>query len=452
MASKKDIPKLGLWIVTALVAGNMIGSGIFLLPSALAHFGSIGILAWVFTAFGAMLLALVFAQLSRLVPKVGGPYAYCREGFGNCVGFLVAYNYWIAVWVGNAAIVVAFTGYLSVFWPILGTDNYDAFAVSFVVLWFITALNVFGLRKAGVLQLVTTILKIIPLVLIAVVGLFYLHPEHYLGAFNISGKPFFIALTGAASLTLWSFIGLESATIPADSVVNPEKTISRATIIGTIIAAAVYISSTAVIMGIIPLQTLADSAAPYAAAANVIFGHWGGPLVAVGAVIACFGALNGWTLLAGQIPMAAARDNLFPKSFAKLSRHGAPGFGLVISSLLVTLLLLLTLHDDLVQQFTFIVLLATLSSLIPYFFTAMAELMLLFKNRELFSQKRLAISIVIASLAGLYAFWTIAGAGAQIVYYGLLLMLTGLPVYVWVRWRIFAIAEAEKTVNATLGE
>lgn len=452
MASTKHIPKLGLWIVTALVAGNMIGSGIFLLPSSLAHFGSIGILAWVFTAFGAMLLALVFAQLSRLVPKVGGPYAYCREGFGNCVGFLVAYNYWIAVWVGNAAIVVAFTGYLSVFWPVLSVDNYDAFAVSVVVLWFITILNIFGLRKAGVLQLVTTILKIIPLILIAVVGIFYIHPEHYYGAFNISGKPFFIALTGAASLTLWSFIGLESATIPADSVVDPEKTISRATIIGTIIAAVIYISSTAVIMGIIPLQNLANSAAPYAAAANLIFGHWGGPLVAVGAIIACFGALNGWTLLAGQIPMAAARDNLFPKSFAKLSRHGAPAYGLVVSSVFVTLLLLLTLRDDLVEQFTFIILLATLSSLIPYFFTAMAELMLLFKNRDLFSQKRLAISIVIASLAGLYAFWTIIGAGAQIVYYGLLLMLTGVPVYVWVRWRIFAITEAEKTVDATLGE
>lgn len=446
----KSVPKLGLWLLTALVAGNMIGSGVFLLPSSLAHFGTIGILAWGFTAIGAIFLALVFAQLSRLIPKVGGPYAYCREGFGNCVGFLVAYNYWIAVWVGNAAIVVAFTAYMSVFWPVLRVNHYDAFLVSLCAVWFVTFLNIYGVRKAGIFQLVTTILKIAPLIIIAIVGIFYVHLENYHAGFNVSGTPFFTALTAAASLTLWSFIGLESATIPADSVADPAKMISKATIIGTVVTAIIYIASTAVIMGMIPAKELATSHAPYAHAADLIFGSWGGDLVALGAVIACFGALNGWTLLAGQIPMAAARDNLFPKSFAKLSRYATPRFGLVVSSLCVSVLLLLTLQDHLVQQFTFIVLLATLSSLIPYFFTAMAELMLLFKNRELFSQKRLAISIVIASIAGLYAFWTIAGAGPSIVYYGLLLLLTGLPVYVWVRWRIFAVAEAEKTVSAAL--
>lgn len=449
MKRVKSIPKLGLWILTALVAGNMIGSGIFLLPSALADFGSIGLVAWICTAIGAILLALVFAQLSRMVPKVGGPYAYCREGFGNCVGFLVAYNYWIALWVGNAAIVVAFTGYLSVFWPSLDTNHVLAFFVSVAVLWFVTFVNILGLRKAGILQLVTAIIKIIPLVLIAIVGLFYIHPHHY-AAFNISGKSTLGALTAAASLTLWSFIGLESATVPADSVADPEKTISKATIIGTLVVALIYIFSTAAIMGIVPLDKLADSAAPYADAAKIIFGPWGGALVAIGAIVACFGALNGWTLLAGQVPMAAARDSLFPKSFAKQSKSGAPYYGLIVSSALVTLLLLFTLNVTLVKQFTLIVLLATLASLIPYFFTTMAELMLLFRNREQFSQKRLTISVIIASLAGLYAFWTIAGAGQQIVYYGLLLMLTGLPVYVWVRWRIFARREAEKVVKAAL--
>lgn len=447
----KPTPKLGIWILTALVAGNMIGSGVFLLPSALASFGTIGILAWSITAVGAILLALVFAQMSRMIPKVGGPYAYCRAGFGNCVGFLIAYSYWIAVWVGNAAIVIAFTGYLSIFWPSLDKSHGLEFVVCVAAVWTVTLVNIYGLRKAGILQLVATVLKIIPLILVAVVGLFHFSPQHFAG-FNISGKPFFMALSSAASLTLWSFIGLESATVPADAVADPEKTISKATIIGTVIAAVIYISSTAAIMGVIPLSALANSPAPYADAAKLLFGYWGELLITVGAIIACFGALNGWTLLAGQIPMAAARDNLFPKSFAKLSRYTTPAYGLVVSSSLVTLLLLLTLRDDLVQQFTFIILLATLSSLIPYFFTAMAEIMLLFKNRDMFSQKRLSISLVIAGLAGLYAFWAIGGAGKDVVYYGMLLLLTGLPVYVWVRWRIFAIDEAEKTVNAALGD
>lgn len=444
-------PKLGIWILTALVAGNMIGSGVFLLPSSLAEFGSVGIIAWIFTSIGAILLALVFAQLSRLIPKVGGPYAYCREGFGNCVGFLVAYNYWIATWVGNAAIVVALIGYLSYFWPGLDKNNLLSFFISAAIVWFVTLVNILGVRKAGILQVLTTIIKIIPLILVAIIGIFYIHPSHY-AAFNISGQSTISAITAAASLTLWSFIGLESATIPADSVADPQRVISKATIIGTLIVAFIYVIGTAAIMGMIPLQSLAISAAPYADAAKIIFGQWGGVLVAIGAIVACFGALNGWTLLAGQVPMAAARDELFPKTFAKLAKSGTPIYGLVISSSLVTFLLLLTLHVALVQQFTFIILLATLASLVPYFFTAMAEIMLLFQNRNKFSSKRLTLSLVIASLGGLYSFWAIAGAGQKIVYYGLLLMLSGLPVYVWVRWRIFARKEAEKVVNAALGE
>ncbi len=449
MKQLRSVPKLGFWILTALVAGNMIGSGVFLLPSSLADFGSIGIVAWIFTAIGAIFIALVFAKLSKIVPKVGGPYAYCREGFGNCVGFLVAYNYWISMWVGNAAIMVAFIGYLSVFWPELDTNHLLAFGISMVVLWSVTIINILGLRKAGILQVVTTILKIIPLILVAVVGVFYIHPHHY-AAFNVSGKPALEALSAAASLTLWSFIGLESATVPADSVADPEKTISKATIAGTLIAALIYILSTIAIMGMVPLSQLANSAAPYALAAKIIFGPVGGGLVALGAIIACFGALNGWTLLAGQVPMAAARDKIFPKSFAKLSKNGTPYFGLVVSSLLVSALLLLTLNVALVQQFTLIVLLATLASLIPYFFTAMAEFMLLFRHKDKFSPKRLGSSLIITAIAGLYSFWAIAGSGQEIVYFGLLLMLSGLPVYVWVRWRIFSQKEAQKVVQAAL--
>jgi len=444
-------PQLGIWILTALVAGNMIGSGVFLLPSALAKFGSIGIVAWILTSVGALFLALVFAKLSRMIPKVGGPYAYCREGFGEFVGFLIAYNYWIALWVGNAAIIVAFIGYLSVFWPGLASNHELSFVVSVAVLWLVTAINIVGVRQAGIVQLVTTILKIIPLVLVAIVGLFYIQP-HDLAVFNISGKSTLSAITAAASITLWSFIGLESATVPADSAADPSRTISKATIIGTVLAALIYILGTAAIMGVIPMKELANSTAPYAEAAGIMFGAWGYWLIGAGAVIATFGALNGWTLLAGQIPFAAAKDGLFPVAFKVKTRGGSPVYGLVVSAILITILLLLTLNQSLVQQFTFIILLATLSSLVPYFFSAMAELMLLYKRREEFSKKRLNISIFISIVAGAYAFWMIYGAGRDIVYSGMLLMLSGVPVYVWVKWRDFSRTEAEKLVTQALDD
>lgn len=424
---------LGLWMLTALVAGNMIGSGIFLLPAALAYYGSISLVAWIFTGVGAIFLALVFAKLSTLIPKTGGPYAYCREGFGDFIGFEVAYNYWIALCVGNAAIVVAFVGYLEQFLPVLHNSLWLSFGVKVASIWIMAFINILGIRNAGIVQLVTTILKMLPLILISIIGLFFIHPEYFM-FFNVTGKSNFAAFTGAATLTLWSFIGLESATVPAEEANRP-KDIATATILGTSIAAIIYIVSAIAVMGLIPPNILAHSTAPYADAARVIFGPVGGLLVAVGAIISCLGALNGWTLLQGQVPLAAARDGLFPKMFAKESkRFGTPVNGLIFSAGIITLLLVLTLNSSLVEQFTFIILLATLSSLIPYFFTALAELMIFIKIRQQFNSKRFFGSSVIAIIAAAYAFWTIAGSGQEMVFYGCLIFLSGVPVYVWMQW------------------
>lgn len=427
-------PALGMWMLTALVTGNMIGSGVFLLPSSLSTIGSIGIIGWMLTSVGAILLAMVFAQLSIWIPKVGGPYAYCYESFGEFIGFQIAYNYWIALWVGNAAIVVALVGYLSFFFPILGHSHLLDYVVGLSFLWLLTLNNLGGVRQAGLFQLISTLLKLLPLFLIAFVGIFYSHWSN-LHDFNLTGKSNWSAISAAATLTLWSFVGLESATVPAESVVEPTRNIPRATILGTVLAAGIYIISTIAVMGIIGIHALQNSSAPYADAAKLIFGSWGGSLVAFGAVISCVGALNGWTLLSGQIPYAAAKDNLFPKLFAHETSRGTPGTGLVISSLLISILLSLTLSETLVKQFTLITMLATLASLIPYFFTAMAELLLLIKMKEKFNRRRFLISTTIAILAGIYAFWAMIGSGDDIVYYGALLFFSGIPVYVWMKWR-----------------
>jgi basic amino acid/polyamine antiporter, APA family len=434
MATHPKKQRLGLWMLTALVAGNMVGSGVFLLPASLAAYGSISLLAWLATALGALLIALVFAKLGTVMPKTGGPYAYCREAFGDFVGFQMAYNYWIALWVGNAAIAVAFTGYLSFFFPVLAKNAVLSCAVSIAIVWITTLINLAGVRHAGFFQLLTTLLKLVPLLLIGFVGIFYIHP-HYLADFNLSHHSNMAAFSGAATLTLWSFIGLESASVPADQVDNPSRNIPRATILGVLIATVVYILSSIAIMGSMPLTQLAHSAAPYADAARLLFGPIGSVIVGLGAVISCLGALNGWILLQGQIPLAAAQDKLFPRVFEKRSANGTPVVGLIVSSLLITLLLLMTLSASLVHQFTVILLLATLASLIPYFLTTMAELVLFQKYPGLFKGKRLIGSVVIALLAGAYSFWAIIGAGEETVFYGTLLLLSSVPVYVLMKWR-----------------
>ena len=424
--------KLGIWIATALVVGNMVGSGVFLLPASLASFGGISILGWLFTSAGALAVALLMSRLARMMPKVGGPYAYTRSGLGDLPAFLVAWGYWISIWSGNAAISVAFVGYLAVFFPALAQIPALGAGVALTAIWLLTGLNAWGVREAGILQIWTTVLKLLPLLAIGTLGLLYLDPQNFV-PFNASGQSSFSAITATAALTLWAFTGLESATIPADSVENPGKTIPRATIIGTLVAGVVYILATVGVMGVLPAAELAGSTAPFADAGRLMWGGWAGSLIAIGAAISAFGALNGWIMLQGQMPMAAARDGLFPSVFGRMSSRGTPVPGMVISSLLITGLMGLNYTASLVDQFTFIILLATLSTLVPYAFSAISELVIFARDRERFSGERLAGASVIAVLALAYSLWAIAGTGMRTILWGSVLLAAGLPIYAWQR-------------------
>ncbi len=423
---------LGLWTCTSLVAGNMIGSGVFLLPASLAPYGALSLVAWLFTASGALILALVFARLSRLVPRAGGPYAFTRAGFGDFAGFLVAWGYWISIWAGNAAIAVAFVSYMGFFFPALSAIPALAAATAIATVWALTLINSLGIRTAGAVQVAATVLKLAPLALIGCFGLVHLKAANFT-PFNPSGEPVFAAVTAAAALTLWAFLGLESATVPANAVQNPGRTIPRATMLGTLAASVVYILGTASVMGVIPRAKLLESTAPFADAAMALWGPWAGYLVAAGAAVSCFGALNGWILLQGQLPRAAAVDGLFPALFGRLSTRGTPVAGLILSSILVTLLVATNYTKGLVAMFTFIILLSTLTTLFPYVFCAMSALMLV--NRVPGSEitgSRLGTSIL-AALAFAYSLWAIAGSGRDTVFWGFLMLLSSLPVYVWIK-------------------
>lgn len=419
---------LGLWTATALVVGNMIGSGVFLLPASLGAFGGISVLGWLVTTAGAVVLALVFADLARIVPGAGGPYAYTRRGLGDFAGYLVAWGYWNSIWIGNAAIAIAFAGYASVFWPAVAESAVLAAAVAMAALWLVTGVNAAGVREAGRLQLATTLLKLAPLVAIGTLGFLWFEPGH-LVPFNASPLPDGAALNATIALTLWAFLGLESATVPADHVRDASRAIPIATIGGTLAAAVVYVLGTVAVMGVVAPADLARSASPFADAAEAMWGPWARYAVGAGAAIACFGALNGWVLLQGQVPRAAADDRLFPAAFGRVTGGGAPVFGLVLSSVLVTALVAMNYTRGLVGLFTFAILLATLVVLLPYLLSTVAYVRILAVEPGARRGARIRGPIAIAVLALAYSLWAIAGLGAEAILWGVVLLAAGVPLY-----------------------
>lgn len=420
--------QIGLVVATALVLGNMIGSGVFLLPSALAPYGSYSLVGWLVSACGALLLAGVFYRLAKRMPRAGGPYAYSRDAFGDCVGFLVAWVYWVAVVGSNAAIAVAFASYLSALVPGLGAEPRLGALVALAVIWVLTIVNIAGIRAAGAVQVLTTVLKLVPLLALALFGLWHFDPE-LLTPGPAAGSPLH-AINISVAATMFAFIGVESATIPAGHVRDAERTIPRATLIGTLIAAAVYIACTTAVMGVLPAVELAQSQAPLADAGRVLWGGWAGYLIAGAAVISCFGALNGWTLIAGQFPEAVARDGLFPHFLGSDSAHGTPVAALLVAAVIGSVIVLANYSRGMVGMFTFIILLTTLGNVIAYLFSAMADVVLALRSGGPVPLRH----PLLACAAFGFSLWAVIGAGPAAAYWNLILLLLGLPLYAWQSW------------------
>jgi basic amino acid/polyamine antiporter, APA family len=278
--------------------GNMIGSGVFLLPASLAAYRGLSLAGWLVSAGGAVMLALVFARLSRQLPATGGMYAYTRASFGDFAGFLVAWGYWLSTVITLGALAVAMVGYLDPFIPAIVRAPGAAAVLAIMAIWVVIGVNIAGVALAGRVQIVTTVLKLMPLVVVGIGGLFFFSPDVFtMPSTETVSAP--AQLISVVTLTLWAFLGLECATIPAGSVRDPERTIPRATVVGTVVTAIIYIVSTIGVMSLVAPDALAQSTAPFADGATRIFGGVGGQLVAAGAAISCLGALNGWVLMAG---------------------------------------------------------------------------------------------------------------------------------------------------------
>ncbi len=415
---------LGLWMLIALVVGNMIGSGVFLLPAALAPYGAASVLGWGFTLGGALLLALVYAWLAKAVRNHGGSYGYARKAFGDGAGFVTAWSYWVSVWTANAAIAVAFAGSLGAVWPAATATPLRGAACALGALWFCTVVNLAGVREAARLQFVATLLKLLPLVVFGVIGLGWIHAGAY-RPFNPSRQPLFHVTTAVAALTLWALLGLEAATVPTGVVHDPERTVPRATVIGMLIAGITTMLACTVVIGLLPIDVLRNSAAPMAEAASRLWGPMAGWGIGLVATVSCFGALNGWVLLQGQTPLAAAQDLVFPKSFAQLDRHGTPRFGLLLSSVLASALIAANYSRSLVALFTFSILLSTATCLLPYLISVLAWW-------RIDAGTTLARRVV-ASGALLYSAWALFGTGVESLLWGGVLVLAGLPIFLWQR-------------------
>ncbi len=422
---------LGVWSCTALVIGNIIGAGFFLAPAALAPYGAVAIIGWAVMAVGAISLGIVFARLSRLSPETGGPYAYTRAAFGDFAGFLVAWGAWIAIWASLPAIALAAADYLHVFFPALKALPLSTPAIALVSMWGVALLNMVGVKEAGVFQVVVVGMKLIPLLAVSLLGLFWVDWSQFT-PINPSPMSFFLALAATAPLIMFAFSGVESATVPAGDVKDPRRTIPIATIAGTLTAAVIYMTGTMSTMGIVGREALVSSDAPFADAASIMWGAWAGYTMAAAAILSSLAALNGWTLVMTQVPMAAARHGLLPRVFCDLNRNGVAARGIVISITLASLILIFQSSGAkvLIAIYDFIVDLSITTYMVPYVFCCFVEGILLITLGRRVGYMGPAGYLPVAIIAFVFSMFTIYGAGADAAMWAFLLLLAGLPIYV----------------------
>jgi APA family basic amino acid/polyamine antiporter len=419
---------LGIAACTALVIGNMVGSGFYLSPAVLAPYGNLAILAWVIMGAGAICVGLTFAKLARLAPATGGPYAYSRMAYGDFAGFLIAWGLWISMWSSLPVIAIAFAGATIDLFPSLH-NRPAAVTLTLTAIWAVVLINLRGVKEAGLFSQVTTFTKLIPFGAVALIGLFFVDASNF-SEFNPSGKSIFTSVAALAPVTMFAFLGLESATIPAGDVINPKRTIPLSTVLGITIAAVLYVCGTIAVMGLVPREQLVHSVAPFSDAARTLWGDWGAAAISLAVILSAIGALNGWTLLMGQVPMAAARDNLFPATFGHLSRRGVPATGIIISAILATLLVLSQVAGPpgFKSFYDLVVGLSTMAAVIPYAFCALATGLVAAQVAGGGPVPRLGLIEVIAFIFSVFILY---GCGAKPVLFGTIMLVLGIPIYVW---------------------
>ena len=423
--SSKQNRVIGFWRGWSIAVGCAIGSGIFMMPTLLAPYGMLGLGGWLIAGGGSILVALTMAKLVKRIPRTGGPYVYVNEGLGSFPGFIIAWTYWVACISAIAGISIAFVGYLGFFVPIISDSPIHSLLASMLLVWIIVILNIRSLEGSSKFQLISTLLKLLPLIFMIFLGMLNFNLDN-LPELNPTDLHPISLLATVTTLVMWSFIGIETATVPADNVINPQETIPKILIASVVTVLIVYFLVSIAIAAIVPTSELMNSTAPFALAATKILGLTGGTIISIGALISTLGSLNANTLTAGNISLAAARDGLLPARFMSLTKTGTPIFTYLLTGIFVSILLILNYTKGIVNAFVFMAMLSTLSTLIAYAFCALAE----FKFAQTDKKNQTRNNALLLSCGTfLYAFFAIWGAGIEMIIYSLVLILIGMPIY-----------------------
>jgi APA family basic amino acid/polyamine antiporter len=409
----------GFWTATALVVGGMIGSGIFVLPGQLAPFGWTGVAAWICVIAGAVVVAWVLARLAAAMPEATGAVAMSAAALGPLPGMMIGASYWVGVWCANAIIALTAIRYLAEFVPALNATPLAAPVAATVLIWLLTLLNLGGARGAGRFQVVTTALKLLPLIAVVLIllGLAATGGTAFHGHAHVpfqGGQ-----LTSAATLAFFALVGFESAGVVCERVRDPARNVLRSTLGGLVATGVLYIVVCSGIVFALPTDAAAASAAPVALFVSTYWGHGASLAVSAFAAIAAIGCLNGWVLVQGEVPLGMARAGVLPHWLDRTNDRDVPVNILIVSSLLASILVLSNATRSTAGLLTFMLQLTTAATLWLYIGVCAAALV-----------RRIAPVAAVIGL--LFSLWVLWGAGLEAIGWSLALMLLALPLY-WLR-------------------
>lgn len=434
--------KMGLFAATALVVGNMIGSGIFMLPTTLANVAGPGatLMAWLITGIGSVFIALSFANLGSVIPKTGGPYEYSKEAFGEFVGFTNAWLYWTGSVIGNAAVIIAIGSYFSGIFPIICTNHLVGFLFCSTILWTLTFINIRGVKLTGNIASIITVFKLSILLIFIVIAGFHFDLSNITPMFP-SGEGV-KTISTAATVTLWAFIGLESSSIAAGDIENPKENVAKSTIFGILLACLFYLALSFFAMGAMPQSKIAGSTAPISDILTQYFGQGIINFINLSIVISIIGTAIGWIFSSARIAYAAGNDGIFPKVFSSThEKYGTPHKALILSSVVTNLVLILNFSNGFVGALNIITLIATLTYLPIYGITIISDLIIM-RRQENLNKKTIIKKSILALIGLIYVIWAIYGSGLETLFYVVLLVVVGIPIYIYLK-----LKNQKETVN-----
>ncbi len=385
--------KIGFWYLFSIVTGSQIGSGVLFLPSLLAPYGFFSIIGWIISGIGAICISMVFSFLCSSNPRTGGPHVYVKDAFGDKSSFFCGWTYWIISWVSNAALVISAATYMAQLFGNLG--NYQFLFLELVILFSVNLINMRGIKFSASLEMILNILKFIPLLVIPFLAIKYFDHNNFTPSSDLVESGYTSMITGTVFLTLWGFIGIESATTPASLVKNPERTIPAAIVIGTLCVSLLYIFNTTFIIGLLDREVLENSSAPYVEATQTLFKreNWNMIMSLITSLI-CIGTLNAWTITTGHITLGLSQDKLFPSKFNSTNSKGAPSFSLIVTTTCISCILIITSNQSFSSRIQEIIDVSVTCFLFIYLLSCLASIKLMLNNKIKKSKIRLSIASI----------------------------------------------------------